>query len=218
MSIFGFYFVSSLLREAGWPKKRGFFKKQAIDTIILDGVIDQMVEWAAAIGAGRPTLALQTIAEIFRDRDWSSDSAPSIKQFIESARAEIESWRVTNASAPHDAVKLSRFARTGPTVDATLLTDERIRLGLEQWFLEGVLWGFANPEVFEKWYNSRFEDQSRRLPFMRQSGLVIDALPDLPQFLVNSEEFLRSYEREIGPLPAIPERLLAEARALGREV
>ncbi len=39
MSIFGFYFVSGLLREAGWPKKQGFFKKEVLDTTILDSAL-----------------------------------------------------------------------------------------------------------------------------------------------------------------------------------
>lgn len=218
MSIFGFYFVSGLLREAGWPKKRGFFKKEFLATIILDETIDQMIDWAAAIGAGRPALALQTIAEMFRDRDWSSDNAPSIRRFIEGARAENESWRVINAIAPRDVVKAPRFARTGPAVDAKALTDKQMRLGLEQWFLEGVLWGLANPEAFEKWYNARFEDQTKRIALMRQSRLAIDALPSLPQFLADSEELLRNYGRDVGPLPTIPAKLLADARALGRQV
>lgn len=216
MSIFGFYFVSGLLQEAGWPKKKGLFKKEVIDTIILDGAIDQMVDWAAGIGAGRPTLALQAIAEMFRGRDWNGDNAPSIKRFIESVRAENESWRETNIIAPRDVVKPTRFAKAHPTLDAKKFADEWIRISLEQWFLEGLLWGFANPAVFEKWYYSRIGDQTKRLAFMRQSGLVVDAAPDLSQFLADSEKLLRNYERDIGPLPAIPEKLLAEARALGR--
>ena len=63
MSIFGFYFVSEILREAGWPRRKGVFNSTAvIDTIILDGATDQMIDWAAALGAGRPTLALQALA------------------------------------------------------------------------------------------------------------------------------------------------------------
>lgn len=218
MAIIGLYFVSGLLREAGWPRKQGFFRKEVLDTTILDLAIDQMVDWAAALGAGRPRLALQVIAEMFRDRDWSSDSGPNIKKFIEGARTEKTTWRVTDAIAPHDVVQPTRFAGTGPTVDAKALTDDRMRLGLEQWFLEGVLWGMSNPKAFETWYQTHSEHQMRNLEFMRQSGLAVDAPSDLSRFLADSEELLRSYERDVGSLPAIPERLLADARALGRNV
>ena len=68
MSIFAFYFVGNLLREAGWPRKLGLFKGEGYATIIADGVIDQMVTWGASLGAGRPSLALQVLAEVYRDR------------------------------------------------------------------------------------------------------------------------------------------------------
>lgn len=50
MAIVGFYFVSGLLRVAGWPRKQGVFRKEVLDTAILDSAIDQMVDWAAALG------------------------------------------------------------------------------------------------------------------------------------------------------------------------
>jgi hypothetical protein len=62
------------------------------------------------------------------------------------------------------------------------------------------------------------ENHENNLPWMRQSGLAVDAMPDLPQYLANAEEILRNFERDVGALPAIPERLLKDARALGRDV
>lgn len=62
------------------------------------------------------------------------------------------------------------------------------------------------------------EDHERRLPGMRQVGLAVDAMPDLPKFLEDAEELLRNFERDAGTLPAIPEKLLKDARALGRDV
>ncbi|MEQ1910023.1 MAG: hypothetical protein ABMA15_14435 [Vicinamibacterales bacterium] len=53
---------------------------------------------------------------------------------------------------------------------------------------------------------------------MRQVGLAVDAMPDLPKFLEDAEELLRNFERDAGTLPAIPEKLLKDARALGRDV
>lgn len=235
MSIFGFYFVTGLLREAGWPRRKGLFNSTAvIDTIILDEAINQMVDWGAALGAGRPTLALQAVAEMFRDRDWSSDGRPDIRAFIESARAENENWRVPLSIAPHDVVQRTRLSgddayrhaaegliRTGwkwrgPTT--TVKDFKQMRLALEQWFLAGVLWGFANPDAFEAWYQAQFEDRMTKLELMRESGLAIEPPVGLAQFLADSEEILRNYERDIDPLPAIPESLLADAQAIGRRV
>lgn len=113
------------------------------------------------------------------------------------------------AIAPHDVVQPTRFAGMGPTVDAKALTDERMRLGLEQWFLEGVLWGLGNPKAFETWYRSHTEHHMKNLEFMQQAGLAVEAPLDFQQFFANREDLVRSHERDVGPLGAIPERLRA---------
>jgi hypothetical protein len=218
MSIFGFYFVSGILREAGWPKKQGIFRKEVLDSTILDSAIDEMIDWAAALGAGRPALALQTIAEIFRDRDWSSEDAPNIRKFIENVRLKNPQWSATGAIAPSEVVLPTRFTRAGPTLPAKALAESEMRLGLEHWFLEGALYGLANPEALRTWYEARYDRQTTNLGSMRQAGLEIEALPDYLQYLANCENVLRSYERDIGPLPAIPDKLIADARLLGKNL
>lgn len=216
MSIFGFYFVSGLLREAGWPRKKGLLNKAVLDTAILDAAIFQMIDWAACLGAERPMLALQAIAEIYRERDWNSDDVPEISKLINGLKAKDELWRATSGVVPRDVVRPTRFADAGPTLDAKALTDARARSALEKWFLLGLLWGFSNPEAFRSWYKLYASDLMDGLPAMRQAGLMVDVPADLPQLLAESEAILRRYERDIGPLPDIPAKLLADARALGR--
>lgn len=216
MSIFGFYFVSTLLREMGWPRKQGLFKKEVIDTNTLDSTIDQMVDWAAALGAGRPSLALQMIAEMFRDRDWDGSDPPNIEHFISGMRSSNESWTTISGRAPHDIIEPTRFSKTGASMPAKTLND--VRSGLEHFVLEGILWGFANPDAFEKWYVARHREQINQLPTMRKAGLDIGGLPDLQEFLANSEQILRGFEAEIGPLPTIPAKLIADARKIGRAI
>ena len=46
MSIFGHYFVGSLVRRAGWPRKLGLFRGEGIATAVTDPYIDLMVDWA----------------------------------------------------------------------------------------------------------------------------------------------------------------------------
>lgn len=145
MSIFGFFLVTSLLREAGWPRKQGIFWAEAYDTAIADSAIDQMVDWGAAIGAGRPRLALQMIAEMLRDRDWESADAPDIKVFIDSVQG---SWSA--ALSPRDAVQPIRLAEHfGRSIGLKDFKDSRLRAALEQHLLEALLWGLSNPNRFE---------------------------------------------------------------------
>lgn len=181
MSIFGFYFVSELLREAGWPRKQGLFREDVLDTTVLDSAVDQMIDWSAALGAGRLRCGLQVIAEMFRDRSWDGVDAPNIRMFIDDARSQA--WNVSADTAPHEIIQRARFAKSASTVDAKNLTDRRLRVALEQLCLEGILWGIENPSRFETWYRSMSERHARGLPFMHQAGLAVDALPNLPQFL-----------------------------------
>ncbi len=50
MSIFGLYFVRSLMHEAGWPRKQGLLRADAFDTTIADHAVEQMIDWASALG------------------------------------------------------------------------------------------------------------------------------------------------------------------------
>lgn len=216
MSIFGYYFVKSLLRAAGWPRKQGLFKREGYDTAIMDAAIDQMVDWAASLGAGRPSLALRIIAEMFRDRNWESDGAPQIRSFIGAAR---ESWDSAPNAAPRQVVQPIRLAKAfGASISTKDFQDARLRVALEQNVLEALLWGLANPDRFATWYAGAAQRLQSSLNHMRSSGLAIDALPSMAEFFDQSEEIIRNYERDIAPLPTIPEKLLSDARALGLNV
>jgi len=216
VSIFGYYFVGSLLREAGWPRKQGLFKRLSYDTTIADAAIDQMVDWAASLGAGRPALALQIITEMFRDRNWDGDDAPQIDTFISGAR---ESWDKAPNAATREIVRPFRLASAfGALISPKNFQDARVRVALEQNVLEAVLWGLANPDQFTMWYAEAAQRHESSLGFMQSSGLAVDTLPALGEFLDQSEQIVRNYERDMGPLPTIPAKLLSDARALGIKV
>ena len=217
MSIFGLYFITTILRQVGWPKRRGLFNSEGVvDTLIADVTIDQMVDWSAALGACRPRLALQVIAWMFHDRDWEGENAPRILDFINDAK---DVWNARGNKAPHDIVESFKLSKHfGKMIRSKDLKDNRIRTALEQVCLEGLLWGLTNPDRFKTWYESQEKSQRDRLPLMQNVGLAVDSIPTLSEFLKESEEMLKGYESEVDPLPTIPPRLLADARALGREI
>lgn len=211
MSIFGFYFVSSLLGKAGWPRKQGIFRGESYDTLIVESAIESMVEWGASLGAGRPRLALQMVAEMFHDRNWSSNDAPDIKTFIDSIQ---RTWSA--AFSPLDAVQPVPLAKHfGRSIGTNEFNGSRMRTILEKKLLPAVLWGLSNPRRFEIWYESHSKEHKSRLPLMGEAGLKIDKLPTLSQRFEGSEQIIHDYEREIAPLPSIPVRLLDDAQALG---
>jgi hypothetical protein len=109
MSIFAFYFTAQLLREAGWPRKLGRFKGVGYDTSVADAALAQSIDWGAALGAGRAPLALQMIAEMFRDRDWEGADAPNVVMVVEGETQDT--W--ATAASPQQAVPPLQLRRTG---------------------------------------------------------------------------------------------------------
>jgi hypothetical protein len=216
MSIFGIYFAMQLLREMGWPRKLGMFKGEGYDTFIADSAVAQSIDWGAALGAGRPRLALQMIAEMFRDRDWEGDDAPDVKAFVE----DVSEGTWSTAASPQEAVQQVQLAKhwRKSTISVEEFQDRRLRAMMEQVLLEALLWGLSNPDRFDAWYRSRVAHQESMLPTMRSAGLEVDELPSLPHFFEDSEQIVRDYERDSGPLPSIPPRLLDDATALGWKI
>jgi CheY-like chemotaxis protein len=214
MSIFAPYFATQLLREAGWPRKLGRFKGEGYDAVIADDAFAQSIDWGAAIGAGHPRLALQMIAEMFRDRVWDGEEGPDVKLFVKGAQEA--GW--STADSPRDAVKPLQFAEGMATISVEQFKDPQLRTALEHLLFQALLWGLSNPDRVEAWYASSIQDHQSMLPAIRRAGVEVGELPSLPQFFEDSAAIVRDYEREIGPLPSIPARLLADAGALGWRV
>jgi hypothetical protein len=215
MSIFAFYFAAQLLQEAGWPRKLGMFKSEGYDTSIVESAYAQSIDWGAALGAGRPRLALQMIAEMLRDRNWEGDDAPDVKVVVEGSQ---ETWSKT--ASPQEAAQPLELAKHWgkSTISVQEFTDRRLLPMMDQVLLEALLWGLSNPDRFDAWYTSNVADHESKLPLMRSAGVDVGELPSLPQFYEDSEQIVRDYERDIGPLRSIPPKLLADAEALGWRV
>lgn len=217
MSIFGFYYVTTILKQAGWPKRRGLFSSKAgVDTLIADAVINQMIDWSAALGACRPKLALQIIAWIYKDKDWEGEDAPRIVDFINKAK---DIWDARGNKSPHDIIEPFKLSKHfGRTIRSKDLKNNLILTALEQVCLEGLLWGLVNPDRFKSWYESHYKNQKEKLPLMQKAGVEIDSIPTLSEFLKESEQMLKGYESEVGPLLPIPPKLLDDVRILGIKI
>ena len=213
----GFYFFTGLLRETGWPRKQGLFKRLVVDTTVVDLIVDQMITWGASLGAGRPALSLQIIANMFRNRNWDGDDAPQIEGVINSCRKPRD--EAPHAS-PQEYVQPVRYAvHFGATIGAKkLLEESKMRLAWEQYVLEALIWGLADPKRFAAWYADKAQSHASKLGLYQRSGLDVDAMPALDELFGESERIVRNYEREVGSLPRIPAKLLSDASALGINV
>lgn len=215
MSIFAFYFATGLLQEAGWPRKLGRFKGVGYDAAMVDLAFAQSIDWGASLGAGRPEIALQMIAHMFRDRDWEGEEAPNVKVFVEGRRedeAQFGPWQ--SAASPQEAVP----SRVHFANSMSSLTHEQF-LGLkrptEPYLFNALLWGLDNPDRFETWHAAQTTEYESELPVMRRAGLEVGESSSLAEYLESCEQIVHNYERDLDPLPSPPARLLSDAEALG---
>ena len=145
--------------------------------------------------------------------NWNDADAPQIGKFAAGARA---SWDSAPNATPKDVVQPVRLGNFfGTTITTKDFQDLRLRVALEQHFVEALLWGLVNPDRFTAWYNDQLRRYESSLNSMRSSGLSVDALPSLSGFFDQSEQIIRNYERDIAPLPDVPAKLLNDARSLG---
>ena len=216
MSMFGFYFVQAILEQAGWPRKEGLFGGPHYDTFIVDQVIDQMLSWGASIAAERPKVSLQIISEMFRDKDWDGENAPDVKMLIDESR---EDWDKLPDGGPSEVIKPWRLSSNiGKSMPAKQLVDKKLVTSIEQLLLESIIWGLGNTDRVRKWYNQHREKIQSSFSKMQEAGLQIEALPPLDEWINQCEKILHDYERDIQPLPEIPNKLLQDVKSIRLDV
>jgi hypothetical protein len=219
-SIFGFYYVIGLLRHMGWPRRRSLLNSEAVvNNLVLDSAINQMIDWSACIGACRPNLALQIIATMFRENDWDSEDSFSILKFVNDSK---NSWE-NGGNNPRAVVKPFKFSKDSTNLkkDVTSskdLKDNRMKMALEQYCIEGLVWGLFNPNRCKIYFETEEKEQNDQLPMYKEAGLDVDSIPTLDQIIKEGEEIIKGYEKEIRPLLPIPQKLIKDVLSLGIEI
>lgn len=216
-SIFGFYYIMGLLSHMGWPKRRSLFNSEAVvNSLILDSTVEQMIDWAASIGACRPKLALQIIATMLRSTDWESKDAMNLGDEVSNMKKQ---WAERGSSDnPREVVKPVKFSKHGDVITMKQLKDKEIQHALEVYCYESLIWGLINSDSFKTYYSTNEKRQKDQLPEYEKAGLGVDYIPSLDQILKEGEEILRGYEKEIRPLSPIPDKLIKDASSLGIKV
>ncbi len=210
MSFFGYHYIQGMLTATGWPRRKSFISSKAvIDSLVLDVIVNQMIEWAASIGAEKPKLAAQILATMFHGADWDNFGLPTMIEPIK------EKWSSKKTNNPIQIVNPTGFSELGKTTNASMLNDRKIQHTFEGFFYEALLWGLSFPELFEAYDKEKRQERIDRLPVYKEIG--VDKIPTLEEDLVEAEKIIHSYEETMNqPLSSIPQRLLNDIKVLGR--
>jgi len=216
-SIFGFYYIMGLLSHMGWPRRKSFLNSTAVvNSLILDSAVEQMIDWAASIGACRPKLALQIIATMLRDTDWESKDAMNLSAEVSNMKKQ---WADRgNSDNPREVVKPVKFSKHSEVMTMKQLKDKEISHAFEVYCYESLIWGLVNPNNFKTYFSANEERQREKMPEYKKAGLAVDYIPTLDQILKEGEEILKGYEKEIRELSPIPQKLQNDAISLGIKI
>lgn len=216
-SIFGFYYIMGLLSHMGWPRRKSLLNSTAVvDSLILDSAVEQMIDWAASIGACRPKLALQIIATMLRDTDWESKEAMDLSAEVGNMKKQ---WAERgNSDNPREAIKPVKFSKHSKVMTMKQLKDKEISHALEVYCYESLIWGLVNPDNFKTYYSANEKRQIEKMPEYKKAGLEVDYIPSLDQILKEGEEILKGYEKEIRELSPLPQKLQSDAISVGIKI
>lgn len=217
MPAYGKYYINGVLGATKWPRKQGVLGKEVVDVTILDVSIDQMVDWAAAIGAGRPKLAVQVLASLYNDRGWDTDHPPDVEMFVGMQDEEFKNKRLNlNSTSPHDLLAPYHFAKnSAKTVPFKQLSDPKIEEILETTFMAALLYGFNHPVEFKNWYKYNLDEFESEKPKYEMIGSPVQDLPSLDELFSNAEDIINLYYQECGATLPLPHpKLLAVAKKI----
>jgi hypothetical protein len=217
MPAYGTYYIKGVLGATKWPRKLGVLAKEVVDVTILDVSIDQMVDWAAAIGAGRPKLAVQVLASLYNDSGWDTDNPPDIEKFIGIQEEELRKKGFKlDKTAPHVLLEPYHFAKNyNKMVLFKQITDPKIAEILETTFMAALVYGFNHPIEFKNWYKHNLDEFEAEKPKYEMIGSPVQDLPTLDELFSNAEDIITLYYQEYGAeLPMPHPKLLAVAKKI----
>ncbi len=219
MSRFRSWYVAEQLRQMGWPKEKGTFRKQAyVETALVDAAVEQSVRVCVGLGAGRPQLALAVLADTFPNNPWTETSVGELLGVLGQGEDTIARNREL---LPWQAlIAAHRIAPYGNHLPAEKLNDADLNTIWDSVSARGTLWGLTHesdmPRVFA-------EDKERYEQTAREAvTLGLDVSPQFPwttldQFYDGCEEFVRLFELVRPPLPEVP-TMLSTAPEIARRL
>lgn len=216
------YFVQVNLSSSGWPRRVGILRRVVVDRLTLESVYMDMLRRAMTIGAGMPPLAVQLVADSFRDRDWKSEPAAEllVKLQVTPGMAYSDSMltlrQVIEANPDEMPWNLVLGTRLAEDPVPIALLQSNVFLGLLHWnFCASLLWGLSHPKMVVRALRRDRAESLAVLPGAKAHGLNLpsDYVPPTPRdVLEESVELVRTFEATVRPLSSVPAELASHPR------
>lgn len=207
MSRFTQFYVAKQLRHMGWPKPKGIFRKDYVDTHLLDVVVEGAIQVSVGLGAGRPQVGIAVLADTFANNPWTRESTTKLlRDLKEEGEHEIEKypellpWKALYAKY--------RMAQYGNDIPWKQLDDAAILWAMIS--AQGIFWGLTHerdmPAVFAK-DKADYERIAAGAISAGVTGSGKYPWKSIEHFYEACEDLVRDFESARPPLRDIPSAL-----------
>ena len=196
------FFVFGMLKSMKWPRKVGLLKKHdVVDPMVVEVLCVQLAELGVTLGAGRPAVAAQLLADLFRERDWAEKPLSELLGVLDpSQRVDANSTNL-----PWESISTLRFKPA--SMPWELLANREFRGSVAWLCAEGLVWGLLHPSEAVNAINQHNARVNARVPEYRRAGLALDpgfVAPSAEGAFATAEEMVTAYQEECRRLVPLP--------------
>ena len=218
MSRFTAWFVAGQLRDMGWPKSKGLFRKQYLDTMVLDRAVERAIHVAVGLGAGRPELGLAALADTFANNPWTEQSTSELlRDLKEKGERAIQS---SPRLAPWNALYAEhRLAPDPSELPPEALGDVTLASIWGMVSARGIYWGLTHQEDMPTVFENAKVDYEQTAAEAIPSGLAVPSeypWNSLEHFYEHCSDLVTAFESVLRPLRNIPSALRTTPEVVNR--
>jgi hypothetical protein len=193
------WWVVNNLKNMGWPRTKGFFKKTTyVDATVLDMSVEGAVHICVGLGAGRPKLAARLLTDTFANNPWTKKST---RDLLNNLTDQGEAAVATDPGlAPWTALMHNhRLAEYTSEVNWEQMSDPQLRTIWYGLGSSGLIWGLNHNEDLEGAFanaKATYETNAARWKSLGLTAEADYAWETLDDFYESCEEFVHLFEGE----------------------
>ena len=204
------FFLYSQLKATGWPRQKGIFRKQYVDSALADVVISQGLQVMVGLGAGRPEVAVAMLADTFAGNPWTEETIKHLFGDLKRShdmvdnRPDMSPWQ-----ALWDEHRLTKYSREWSWSD---LFDDRVDMIRAMAASHAAYWGLTRHDEMQTLFDREKSRYEKSATEGNQYGLEVSnqyPFESLKRFYEWCDTVVIDFGRALSPFPEIPLQLRA---------
>ena len=206
------HFVGSVLRQDGWPKETGTFRKKlVVNAYLLSLVFEQLYRTAVVIGVQSPEIALQLLTDI---KTWDGSSVDEFIAEVDPHAEIVESlpnlpWVTLNVGA----IKPKSKRELEENWQWKELWDEKTVAIFSFGYLQALTWSLLHPVEAKEQLTREVDELGVKFNQATNAGYEgVEPHTSISELYSDIIMTVETYIQTNGELPDIEPSLLAHAK------